>query len=936
MTYANRHKASWLTRLLPMLIACLWPHLSAAVETGDSISVNIREFTEENPLVYEDAWDLWPYVFLNEKGEPVGYNIDLLSIIFKELNIPYVIKLKPTAEALSDLRAGKSDLMLGMDAHFHDDYARYGQSVIQLFTHSVVYQKGQEPKIQSVEDLGRHKVIVHAGSFSHHLMIKRGWGGNAIPYDDMQEAMLKANLDPETQIVWNTLSLKWLIQKLQYNNLELTGVDIQHGEYKFMSNNPRLLQKLDSVYTILRSEDRLQPIQNKWFYPERQANAIPHWVWSVASILGIIILGALIYYGIYRIREKKMTKAIRKSNNRLALILNTSKVRIWIYNVPSKVFTVLDDKGIPKKVIPAVDFVKMTAEGDAKPFVEALNRIVRQETTSESLNIKGRDDASDEELRHFIVNLSVLRRNKNGRPTDIIGTRSDVTEETLKQQEIKNMMLRYQAVSNSAMIDEVMYDAEGHIVAMNEKAWSNFNKDRETVLKSKISVSDVLGMDIDLDTMEPIYLTQIYKGDDNRPLSKYSGQQEIYYEMKLVPVRDEHGKLIAIFGTGRNVTEVALSYSNLQKDVQALQAANQEMRKYMRNFDYVLKNGNVRMINYSPDTHTLQVFSEINVEQYKLTQTRALELTDELHKRQAQRLLNSMDNLTTTPIATYIKTTLRVGGRRLYLHLSFIPTFGKDGKVTSYFGMCRDVSEIKATEAELEKETARAQEVETVKNAFLRNMSYEIRTPLNTVVGFAELFELEHSPEDEAVFISEIKQSSSSLLRLINDILFLSRLDARMIEFKPKPTDFATFFDTRCQTAWFDRQKAGVTYGIDNAYNSLIVEIDEQNVGIIIDQIVANAVEHTSSGQVRTRYDYTGESLVMAFQDTGSGIPEEMLNHIFDRFMSTDGHGTGLGLSICREIAQQMGGKITIKSEVGEGTTVWVTIPCKLIKFERK
>ena len=105
---------------------------------------------------------------------------------------------------------------------------------------------------------------------------------------------------------------------------------------------------------------------------------------------------------------------------------------------------------------------------------------------------------------------------------------------------------------------------------------------------------------------------------------------------------------------------------------------------------------------------------------------------------------------------------------------------------------------------------------------------------------------------------------------------------------------------------------------------------------IIIDQIVSNAVRHTTSGHIRARYDYTGEYLVMAFQDTGCGISEDMLDHIFDRFMTVDGNGTGLGLSICREIVNQMNGKINIKSKEGEGTIVWVTIPCKVIELERK
>ena len=915
-----------------ILAICQLPLLNANAQTD-----SVRVFTEENPLVYDDAWDLWPYAFLNEKGEPVGYNIDLLKIIFEELHIPYTIKLKPTVDALNDLKSGQSDLMLGMDAHFHDDYANYGKSVIQLFTHSAVHQKGEPSAVQTVSDLANHRVIVHKGSFSHHLMIRRGWGNNAIPYDDMQEAVQKAHLDPNSQIIWNTLSLKWLIHKFKFDNLVLSPVDIEHGEYKFMSNNPELLQRLDSIYTVLRSSGRLQPIQNKWFYPEMEETGIPRWVWHVAGGLIFIIFCFAIYYIIYRFREKKMTRDIQRSNNRLAMILKTSNVRIWLFNVKTRIVTKLDENGNMVESALSPEFLHDTSPEDFERISDALQQIAKQEKDTMMLTAQVKDKTTGE-LRNNIVNLSVLRRDKFGLPTDLIGTTSDVTEERLRQQVTKDMMLRYKAIFNSAMVDMVAYDENGIITDFNDKAASAFPKDKQEVLDEKISINDVLGMDIDLDTMEPIYLTQLYRSpDDKRALNRQLKRQELNYELQLVPVRDENGKLLGIYGSGRNVTELSKNYLQLQEKIQQLETASKEIQKYIKNIDYVLQNGNVRVVTYSPETHTMTIFSEIGCIQHKLTQTRALELTDESSKKNAQRLLNNMDNLSAASINTIIKTTLRQkGNKRLFLHMSFIPTYNKKGEVNGYFGMCRDVSEIKATELELERETIKAQEVETVKNAFLRNMSYEIRTPLNAVVGFAELFELEHNFEDEAIFIKEIKQNSSHLLKLINDILFLSRLDARMIEFKQNQVDFPSVFETRCQSAWFNHQKPGVSYSVENPYNHLVVEVDEQNLGIIISQIVTNAAQNTSIGQVRTRFDYTGDHLMMAFMDTGCGIRSDMLAHIFDRFTSYDGQGTGLGLSIVHELVEQMGGKINIKSEEGKGTIVWVTIPCKLIELERK
>lgn len=918
---------------LLLLIACC-PLAPVHAMEADSV----RVFSEEHPLVYEDAWDLWPYAFLNESGEPVGYNIDLLKMICKELSIPCIIKLKPTGDALNDLKERKADLMFGMDAHFHNDYASYGNSVIQIFTHSVLHHKDEPVRVKQLEDLASQQVIVHEGSFSHHLMISRGWGKNAIPYDDMQDAVRKAHVTPDCQIVWNTLSLKYLIRKLHCDNLELTPVNIQHGEYKFMSNNPYLLHMLDSVYSVLDSEERLQPLQNKWFYPEREDSGVPAWIWKAIVLLVLLSLAAIGYYLIYRYREKKMTSAVRSSNNRLNLILKTSRVRIWQYNVADNTITHYDEEGRQDTMsFSRTSFYNNPTPEGFEKTKNAIAELIAQKKGKNTFTVQAYS-TEEGELRNYVVELSVLRRDKNGRPTHIIGTSSDITNEQLRQQQMRDTMLLYQAIFNSAMVDNVAYDQNGVIVNMSERSYAILGIDKQEILDRHITVQDVLGLpDLQIEDMDYTYLTQIYKNepDDQRPLNKYLRLPELYYELQLVPVRDDDGKLMAIYGTGRNVTEVAKSFSQMQQNTMQLQHVNNEMQKYIQNIDFVLQNGGVRLANYSPDTHTLVIYSEIDHAQNTLTQTRVMALTDDKSRKVVRRLITNMDNRTRSTQSATVKTALRIKGRQLCIYLSFIPTLDDQGQVTGYFGMCRDISEIMATEEQLAQETEKAQEVEAVKNAFLRNMSYEIRTPLNSVVGFAELFQMEHSADDEAVFIGEIKENATRLLNLVNDILFLSRLDARMIEIKPEPIDFAAVFDSCCQSTYTKCQQPDVEYIVINPYHKLVVDIDYQNFGIMLDRIIVNAVQHTRKGHVTMRYDYTGEDLVVTIGDTGEGIPEERLQSIYERFASGS-KGTGLGLSICHEIALQMNGRITIKSDVGVGTIVWVAIPCKCLELERK
>ena len=170
-----------------------------------------------------------------------------------------------------------------------------------------------------------------------------------------------------------------------------------------------------------------------------------------------------------------------------------------------------------------------------------------------------------------------------------------------------------------------------------------------------------------------------------------------------------------------------------------LQEIKNEVTNYVHNIDYVLQVGGLSLARYNLESHILTVFSEIGKAKYTLTQTRALSFVNASSEKQALRVLNKMDNRQRGNMRAEIKTCIRRhDGVPLHLLVNFVPTT-KEGDFTEYFGLIRDISDIKAVEEKLAQESVRAQEVETIKNAFLHNMSHEIRTPLNPVVGFSEL-----------------------------------------------------------------------------------------------------------------------------------------------------------------------------------------------------
>ena len=897
-----------------------------------------RQYTEENPLIYEDAWDLWPYCYRSDTSEDMGYNIDLVQMILKRLNIPYVIELKQRADVLKDIKEGKADLTLGMGAAFHDDYGHYSQTVTQLFTHSVVWPKGKPQLIRREADLGHHKVMVHAGSYSHHLMKEKGWGDNAIAIDDMKEAILQLSQTGEGMMVWNTASLRWLMRTYHLDNLQIASVNMSDGEYRFISRDAHLLEQIDKTLSELRVEGSLVSVQNTWFYPDQQMVIIPSWIWHTLNV-AIVATAILIIFAILaHYRERRAIARGQFGTRRLAMVMNVSHMSIWLYDVQKKAFIWIDKEGVPRNSYGEQSFTKRLSSEAHATVTEAIRQVVTQEKDTATVEVDTFAESNPNGgTRTYLIVFSVLRYTAD-KPSLIIAAVSDVTDDRKNERRTKEQLMRYQSVFETAMIDMVYYDKDGYIIDMNERAQRTLQVDLHDALEERVNLKTIIGIEgFDFDHFESLYVTRYLNSHGEvSPIKSRKLKDEMVYDLQLVAVRDEKGQTLCVYGTGLDVTEKVKAYHHAQESIDKMKQAVSEAEKYVRNINYAMGKGGVRLATYSPDTHMLTIYREHDSVQHRLTQSRCMTFIEESSKRHAMRIMNKMDSRVDSPIDAEIKTSIHIGGRPMYLQFRFIPTYDAEERIVSYFGMCRDLSEIKATELQLEKQTARAQEVEHLKNSFLRNMSYEIRTPLTAVVGFAELFEMEgNTPEDEEVFIQQIKDNSAHLLQLINDILFLSRLDANMIEITQQPTDFAVSFEAHCQVAWTGHEKPGVRYIIENRYSQLVVNIDDTNVGRVIEQIVSNSVFHTEKGYVRARYDYVGDKLMIAIEDSGKGIPPQLLSQIYERF-ATSGQGTGLGLPICKELVEQMGGTIDIDSTQGDGTTVWISIPCEASLIVRK
>ena len=922
---------------LSLLLFVAFLSLTTMAAKSDST----RVYTEQNPLVYEDAWDLWPYAFFNDNGEPDGFNIDLIRLIMKELNIPYIIKLRPQQQAFEDLRDRKSDLMLGLAVGFHDQYGLYGNNAITLFTQSVAAPKGKPTDIKTFRDLGKEgiKVIVNPNSMSYHLMIDYGWEENAIPSSDLREVIQQVSAHEDGQIVWNTLSLKWLMNRYHIDNLQLTPVNMPHGEYKFMSNDQQLLDRLDEAYTKLYTADKITPLQDKWFYPERLKPETPQWIWYALGIALLLIVFASAYAISYRIQSTKLNRQNLMRNRRLALILQTSQVRIWTYDIVKDQFAWRNDNGQVAYTYSMEEFSQRYSPEDSARLKTALNRLAKGTKADQdeelTLSLRAKDvEGGDTDLRDYYIVLSVLRRDKEGKPTVIIGTKKDVTKESQHKRDEDDRALRYWSIFYTPIVGIMYFDKEGKIVNINPKACEMFRCEAEEIIAEKASIRDILGIgDINLESLDGFYATHIIDldkiPDEERTIKSIKAKGKLYNEFKLMTVYDDSEELLGIFAFSRDITTLVNGFDQEQERQKEISEVTGVLDHYGNAIDTTIGDTDIRFVRYSPGSHTLTIYNGTDKIQHRLTQTRCMALVGENSKRAAMRLLTDMDDRADKLIEHNIQTALRAkGGNTLTLYFKLKPNYDKDGNVKEYLGLLRDISELMAIERQMAIETAKVQEVENTKNSFVKNMVQDIKEPMNTVMGYVSQIGEKAPTDNEEELCQGIAQNADYLLHLIDNILYLSRLEARMVDIKKEPCNFAEIFEEQCATGWMKYKNAETRYIVENPYEQLTIDIDAGNLGQAIAQIAANAAQHTKSGVVKARYDYIGRRLIISIDDTGEGIPAEQLDKIKQEQPGGAHTTKGLGLAITKELISQMEGTLEIMSEEGSGTTVYITIPC--------
>jgi signal transduction histidine kinase/CheY-like chemotaxis protein len=250
-----------------------------------------------------------------------------------------------------------------------------------------------------------------------------------------------------------------------------------------------------------------------------------------------------------------------------------------------------------------------------------------------------------------------------------------------------------------------------------------------------------------------------------------------------------------------------------------------------------------------------------------------------------------------------------------------------------------DVTQHEKSDQTLKKALKRAEEANFLKNAFLSNISQEIRTPLNTIIGFSSLLEAEISLlENKELFdyARAISESGDRLLNLLNNILDMSRIESHHLQISLKPANISTIVANTTQFFIFkaNEKRLKVNLKVGDVPDAMV---DEKSLTRVVSAIVENAIKHTGNGFINISTEFIRErnEISVRIKDSGEGIDPAYLPMIFDPFrndntgFSKDAQGAGLGLPLAKSLIEMMRGRIVIDSAKGAGTTVTLFIPCE-------
>jgi two-component system sensor histidine kinase/response regulator len=530
----------------------------------------------------------------------------------------------------------------------------------------------------------------------------------------------------------------------------------------------------------------------------------------------------------------------------------------------------------------------------------------------------------EEELRQAHDLLEIRVQERTAELAQAIETlQTEITERKRAEEILRQSENKYRELIENLPQKIFLKDKNSIYVSCNE----NYARDL------KIKPDEIPGK-TDYD-FYPRELAEKYCADDQRIMKlgntedieeRYiQNEREFWVHTVKTPIKDEKGNCIGLLGIFWDITE-------RKKAEEKLRESEERYRDLFDNASDLIQSAD----EIGKFVYVNKKWKEVLG--YSDEEIKKLNLTDILRKDQVPHCMGLFKKVVSGETLDNVEVVFVTKGGREIFASGFVSPWMKDGKFVATRAIFRDVTEHKRAEENLKKAKEEAEEANRLKSEFLANMSHEIRTPMNAIIGMTGITLDTPLTDEQREYLNIVKESSYSLLGLLDDILDLSKIDAGRVELETIDFDLRATVESVTDTLTSRASDKGIELAcLIHHTVPPFLQGDPVRLRQILMNLGGNAVKFTEKGEVVIQVELQEETqdratLLFSVTDTGISIPQDKQGKIFDSFTQADGSttrkygGTGLGLSICRRLVELMGGQIGVESKPGKGSRFWFSV----------
>lgn len=909
-----------------VIIMCL----SAKAQNTHGI---LDKYTEERPLVIAADWDFPPYDFRSNNGKANGYNVEVLSLMLDELDVPYVYVMKEWKESLNMFYNGEVDLMLAPTGQTKTEGVHYSRASLGPYRIVIAHKTGDNPPTTIKELVNSNSILYKEGDYAARMIIANGKTLTSSDYCLPRQALSGIINGKYSYYVWGEKPIDWLIKEQNLKDITLTKTNIPAASMRMVSKSKELIDALDDRFVRLDQSGVISKLHNKWLHPEKVGHNEPSILIYFIIAIVVFVLFILIVNRLLSNRLKKKKEELTENSKMQEKALNIGKNLVVTYDLKKKTLSNLYGEFLPKPTMTFDEYLSRIHHDDQPKINKFIESLLNSGNENIAPPYRWNIGTADKPEWRSVIDQSVVEYNHKGVPINIISTFIDVTEDLQKEQEAKMVLEKYSKIIDTALIGLAIYDKNGKLLNTNENMRKIFKfKHKRDEYYYNTGLFDLPFID-DKSNIKNNDIIHLCTRKCLIPLHDISK----YLEIRIRKMKDEDGNTKYILITAQDVKEEYLLHKKQKENDIHIRNINAEMSGYQSELSYLLQESKMRVWRSSFDTMDVHFYKDLDCSELSVSFDYMIDNTfGEDNKLMTKRIIGMQKDFFGSNIAILpIKNLAVIDDTVHWYSINSVTDYDSKGNAIGCFGLIRDISELVMAQEQLKEETVRANNSKHQKSVFLANMTHEIRTPLNAIVGFCDLLQTIDSPDDRKEFIRIIRNNCNMLLHLINDILAVSSMDVKGLSIIPREVDFAELFNDTC--ANLSQQipnPEAVQFIKENPYTSLIAMLDRNRIEQIITNFTTNAFKHTEQGHVRVGYRVQDEGIYIYCEDTGHGIPKDRCEDVFKRFVKLNDYiqGTGLGLSICKTIADACNGKIGVDSDTGKGATFWFWLPCEIIK----